>query len=522
MASKSPDRQRRRGSLLWVALGASLMLIGAGAVILAGSFDRTRTPAPVVSPDAPVNVGADKPGDISAHNSPTLVRNPTQSDNLAVSSRIDTPFFSCALHFSLDGGKSWSLTGVPAPEGEEAKCFAPDLAFSSDGTLHLAFVTLKGEGNVPNAVWMSRSKDGGRTLSKPVKVGGPLAFQVRLAADPATPRRLYMTWLQASEVAPFQFTETGNPIQVARSDDGGASWSRPVRVSDPARQRVVAASPVVGPDGELYALYLDLGGDTLDYAGAHGGRGGPPYGGDYELVLARSRDQGKTWQESSVDDGLRAIERFIVFTPAFPSVAVDGSGRVYAAFHDNRSGDPDVLLWSLARGESEWEGPTRVNDTAERDGTSQYLPKLAVAPGGRLDVVYYDRRADRKNIMNEVSLQSSSNAGKSFSRALAVSSLPFDSRIGYGAKEGLPDLGSRSGLLSDDRRALAIWTDTRAGTPATQKQNLQQASVAFAEPTNPPSQLVEDGLRYGGLAVALVGLLLLGQWITGPESARRP
>ncbi|MBA3305835.1 MAG: exo-alpha-sialidase, partial [Thermoleophilaceae bacterium] len=288
------------------------MLIGAGAVILAGSFDRAPTAAPVVGPDSAVNVGADKPGDISAHNSPTLVRNPQRPDNLAVSSRIDTPFFSCALHFSLDGGKSWSLTGVPAPKGEEAKCFAPDLAFSGDGTLHLAFVTLKGNGNVPNAVWMSTSKDGGRTLSKPVKVGGPLAFQVRLAPDPAQPRRLYMTWLQASDVAPFQFTETGNPIQVARTDDGGASWSRPVRVSDPSRERVVAASPVVGPGGELYALYLDMGEDRLDYAGAHEGRGGPPYRGDYELVLARSRDQGQTWEELPVDGELRPIERFIV------------------------------------------------------------------------------------------------------------------------------------------------------------------------------------------------------------------
>ena len=60
------------------------------------------------------------------------------------------------------------------------------------------------------------------------------------------------------------------------------------------------------------------------------------------------------------------------------------------------------------------DGPTRVNDTKRRDGTAQYLPKLAVAPDGRLDVLYYDRRADPENLRNQVSLQSSFDHGESF------------------------------------------------------------------------------------------------------------
>jgi len=193
-------------------------------------------------------------------------------------------------------------------------------------------------------------------------------------------------------------------------------------------------------------------------------------------------------------------------------VAVDRDGRVYAAFQDRRLGDADVLLWSLARGDSDWRGPTRVNDTKERDGTSQYLPELSVAPNGRLDVLYYDRRADRaQNVMNQVSLQSSFDAGRTFGPSLRVSSRAFDSRIGFGAKEGLPDLGSRLGLLSDDRRALGVWTDTRAGTPATQKQDIARASVAFTS-SRELSAAGERRLRYGGLALALVGLGLVGLW----------
>ncbi len=57
-----------------------------------------------VGRDGPVNVGATSRRDIDANNSPTLVRNPVRKANLAVANRVDTPFFSCALHVSLDGG----------------------------------------------------------------------------------------------------------------------------------------------------------------------------------------------------------------------------------------------------------------------------------------------------------------------------------------------------------------------------------------------------------------------------------
>ena len=511
----SPDRHRRRGSWLWGGLGVSLALLGLGAVILSGSFDEPPE-VRLVGRDAPVNVGARSARDISAHNSPTLVRNPRRRANLAVANRIDTPFFACALHVSHNGGASWSRTPIPAPRGEEPKCFAPDVAFTQDGTLHLSFVTLKGRGNVPNAVWMSNSTDGGRTLSRPRRVHGPLAFQVRLAADTVRPKRLYMTWLQGADVAPLKFTNTGNPIQAVRSDDGGLSWSRPKQVSDGRRQRVITPAPAVGPKGELYVLYLDIGRDDLDYAAGHGGRGGPPYPGYFTLVLTRSLDGGSTWGESVVDRQLRPIHRFVVFFPPSPSLAVSRSGRIFVAFHDRRRGDADVWLWSLSPSSdrARWEGPTRVNDTKEGDGTWQYLPKLSVAPNGRLDALYYDRRRDPRNVMNQVSLQSSSDGGKTFTAALPLASRSFDSRIGFGAKEGLPDLGSRLGLVSDDRFALGLWTDTRSGTPATQKQDLASAVAAVTEPER-LSDTAEGGLRYGGLALLLAGLALIGLSLLG-------
>ncbi len=495
-----------KGKTGLLLLGGVLLLVGAAGVLASVYFGDS--PRGSASGDGAVSAGADDKGVIDANNSPTLARNPTRRANLAVANRIDTPRFGCALNVSFDGGEQWSETRIAIPKGEEPKCFAPDVAFGSDGTLYMSFVTLRGNGNVPHAAWIVSSKDGGRTLSKPQKALGPLAFQVRLTPDPARPGRLYLSWLQASDVALFRFTQTGNPIRFARSNDGGATWERSVRVSSGSRARVVAPSAAVGADGEIYVLYLDLGEDRLDYEGGHRGLGGPPYQGRFELVLARSRDGGASWEESPVQRGLVPIERFLAFLPSFPSLAVDRrSGRVYAGFHDQRAGAPDVLVWSLPAGEgSTWQGPTRVNDNPERDRTAQYLPKLAVAPNGRLDVVYYDRRSDRKDVMNEVSLQSSYDHGKSFNKRVRLSARRFDSRVGFGSERKLPDIGNRLGLLSANSEARAVWTDTRAGTVVSNKQDIYAATVSFRARLSKP---LRYALRYGGGALALAGLVLL-------------
>ena len=501
-------------------VGFALVVAGAGATVVSSSYDEPRE-AKAVGANIPVNAGARNTLDLSSHNSPTLIRNPRDEANVVVTNRIDSPRYSCALSVSFDGGASWTQTPIPAPAGEEPKCYAPDAAFGADGTLYLSYATLKGRANAPNAVWIARSSDGGRTLSEPEKVAGKLVFQARLTADPARRGRIYLTYLQASEVGLYKFSETGNPIEALRSDDGGETWSEPVRVSDAKRERAIAPSPAISRDGELYVLYLDLGEDSLDYEGAHRGKGGAPYDGNWQLVLSRSRDGGESWSESTVDDKLVPTERFIAFTPPFPSVAVDEeSGRVYAAFQDARGGDADVMVWSLERGSRDWEGPTRVNDTPRRDNTWQYLPKLSVAPDGRLDVVYFDRRGDRNNVMTDVSFQYSEDDGDEFSKRIKLTDRAFDSRIGFGSERGLPDLGSRLGLLSTDDRAMAVWTDTRAGTRADSKQDLAERVVAFSDPPR-LSGLGEALLRWGGVLLGVIGIFLLITWALGQRAAAR-
>lgn len=491
-------------------MGAALALVVGGAALMVVA---STLPAARVRPArtaVPVNPGAREGTDVRAHNSPSLARNPLEPSNLVLADRVDTPGYSCALHVSGDGGATWQESAIPFPAGEERpeRCFAPDATFGADGTLYLVFVTLAGRGNSPNAVWVATSSDGGRTLGEPVRALGRYAFQARLLADATRPGRLYLTWLQADAVALVAFPNPANPVSFMRSDDGGRTWTAPVAVSTEARRRVVAPSLAQGGDA-LYVVYLELLDDRLDYHGAHEWRGGEPYGGPWRIVLARSSDGGATWTDVDVERDLVPTQRVLVFLPPAPSLAVaPGGRRIHVTFMDGRGGDADVMLWTSEDAGRTFRAPRRVNDTPPKDGTSQYLPKVAVTPGGRVDVAYYDRRGDAEDVMNEVSLQSSFDGGDTFTGRAVVSSRPFDSRIGFGGRRGMPDLGSRLGLLSDNDGALVAWTDTRRGTPLAVRQDVAVAAVAVSEPSPWRRRLPPVGavLIAGGLACGLLAL----------------
>lgn len=490
------------------------LVASATGLFLVSSFLPDRPPR-LVGGNRPVNSGARDSRDIRAHNSPTLIRNPVDPDVVVVVNRVDTPRFSCALHRSLDGGKSWIDVDIPFPEGEEEppRCFAPDAGFDPSGRLYVFFMTLGGPGNAPNAGWVTHSADEAKTFSKPRRALGPKAFQVRLLVDPRRPATLYLWWVQVDQLTTLGFAGVGNPILTARSDDGGLTWRRSVVVNRPERTRVLAPSPAIGTTKELYVAYLDLREDALDYHGGHDGNGGEPYPGLWSLVLARSSDAGATWSETVIEERLVASERLVALFPQAPSLAVDSErNRVYAAFHDRGLGDADIRVWTSHDGGSSFRSGVRANDNRPRDGTSQYLPKLDIAPNGRLDILYYDRHADPDNRFNHVSLQSSYDGGRSFGNRVQLSDRAFDSSIGFGSERGLPEIGSRLALSSEDKRTLAVWTDTRAGTEASNKQDLAAAMVEIPQP-----EAARNVLRYSAAALAAFTLV----WATGRQAFRR-
>ena len=92
----------------------ALILVGAGVILVSTAFDEDPE-ARALGGNLPINPGARDAADISAHNSPTVARNPADAANLAVANRIDLPRFSCALQVSFDACGHWSQIPVPTP-----------------------------------------------------------------------------------------------------------------------------------------------------------------------------------------------------------------------------------------------------------------------------------------------------------------------------------------------------------------------------------------------------------------------
>ncbi|PSO49044.1 MAG: hypothetical protein BRC31_09085 [Actinobacteria bacterium QS_5_72_10] len=447
--------------LLFALSGALLVVVVVAGVVLALDDD------PAIRPAG--DVGVNPASHIKAHNSPSLARNPTNPDNVVVAARVDRPEFDAAVHWSVDGGETWGTTALPLPDDLD-RPYAPDVAFADDGTLYVTYANLVGRGNQPDTIWLATSDDGGRTLSEPTAIADELNFQAQL------------------------------------STDGGESWSEPVRVSDPGRQRVGAAVPRIDPaTGDLVVVYKDFKGDVRDFQNLQG----PPWDEPFELVFTRSADGGESFREGVVvDDELLPTERFLPFLPVFPGLAVGSTGTLYATWSDGRLGDADVFLArSTDRGRS-WSEPVRVNDNPREDGTSQSRPAVSVAPNGRVDVLFYDRRNDPDNVMAQAFVATSPTGRAPFGNR-AVSETDFDATIGPSAGPQLPpDLGSKLAIDSRNDAALAAWADTRLGDEDTGRQDVVATRVALPDPGALDLRL----LLAAGVALA-AALAVAGWWL---------
>jgi hypothetical protein len=419
-------------------------------------------------------INADRPG-IDNHNSPAVAADPTRPSVVAMADRIDSPRFSCSLHLSTTAGVTWKPLALPLPV-DAPNCFWPDVAFA-DGRLLVLYSASGGRYNQPVGVWVQRF-DGESASGPPVKVAGAEAFHAHFAVQGNRVVVAYVQTPPANADRPLGFEPGPNPIMVVRSTDAGVTFSAPVKVSEPTTR---PAHPLVviagsGTAQEVLVGALDYGDDVENYEARHNGAGGPPPDAHWRIVAWRSTDGGATFGPVVVvADRVPVPQRVVIDLSPGPSFAADADGqRIYAAW-DGGTGDArNVFVARSTDGGASWSPSVAVGPRAR----GQFLPAVDVAPDGRVDVLFYDRSGDPRDVLVKAVVGSSWDGALTF-ETHPVSARAFDSRIGQGGMQAIPQLGNQLAVLSRADGFLAFWADpSRPGSAAADVQDLAVATIA--------------------------------------------
>ncbi len=399
---------------------------------------------------------------------PWLAVNPANSRQLAASFQ-EEPRNTCWLGLSGDGGATWRQVPLVGPASDHplrtlpggfVHCFRPSLTYGPDGTLYYAYTA--GQAGFPgyNIVSLLTSTDDGKTFGAPVAIdtkplpnSGNVNDQIpRMATDPKT-GRLYVAWQQVTG----RFTI--EHVLVASLGHRGRTFSSPVQV-DPPRDSSGPQVPSVGRDGRVYVTLAAFPAGTLSdqtqpeliqvvSSTDHGATFSAPVTAQREYQCFFHGPNACSGATSKYDGG-ENIAPELVPAPSGRDTYLVSYGLIDDTFRVQLSISHDAAkTWGTAR---------TIGIPRGRAGDNQVLPTIAIAPNGRLDIVYYDLGP---SLREDTYLISSSNGSNSFSTPELLSGAPSNTqdkpRGGFGND---PFSGSQLVASTNDKTYTA-WTDSR-------------------------------------------------------------
>jgi len=119
----------------------------------------------------------------------------------------------------------------------------------------------------------------------------------------------------------------------------------------------------------------------------------------------------------------------------------------------------DVMFLRSTNGGTTFSAPVRINDDAVNHAKWHWFGTLSVAPGGRIDAVWYDMRNSPNNVTSQLFYSYSTDGGDGWSANVAVSN-PFNPFIGYPNQQKIGDYIT---VVSDDAGANVAYAATFNG-----------------------------------------------------------
>lgn len=371
-----------------------------------------------------------------AANEPSIAVDPNDSSKMVIGWRqfntVTSNFRQAGYGYTTDGGQTWTFPGVIEPGVFRSD---PVLDYDKDGNFYYNSLT-----NVPDyQCKVFKSSTGGSSWNSGVFAqGGDKQWMTIDKTDGPGAGHIYAYWTS--------FFSTCYPGFFTRSTDGGGSFENCVIIpNDPSWGTLM-----VGSDGYLYV--------------------GGSIGNNF--VVAKSENaqiagQTITWSMATVVNLDGSITYGIAPNPdglgGQTNIAVDTSGgsthgNIYLLCSVDRysNNDPlDVMFARSTNGGVSFSAPIRINDDP---GTSayQWFGTMAVAPNGRIDVVWLDTRDNPGTNLSALYYSNSHDGGLTWSQNEKLSDT-FNPHLGWPNQQ---KMGDYFHMVSDNNGARLAWAAT--------------------------------------------------------------
>lgn len=518
-------------------------------------YDKVRFTGPSTKPKsvtAAVHITKEDPSPARGYSAPTSMAADPENPRVIVAAVANMRNRTCHLLRSRDAGATWEFSKAsPSPAGypfcTSTMSGVPEanLAWGRDGVLYyglMAYDVISGQEGPRDgraSIALARSRDLGdswevtlveNNRGRPPEQGDAILTATGvtgLAVDTSGERDIvYVGYSRSYINAP-----TGSPLTtprpiVAVSKDAGATFQPGVNLND-----FVNLTRTI--EGQSYKILMRTGfgapfitvhnGTLLAVTGSDfppgtapapppaAGQGLSPgtfYAYPNPQLIARSTDQGTTWTVKELGPPIYAGAGSMTGLAWTPKGAENGTFvAVYAATPESSTttGLADMVVQRSTDDGLTWTPPLAISDdTREQNATSVY-PQMQVAPGGRVDAVWWDNRG-LADVRFHVRYSYSTDGGQTWAPNVQITDQPVRFNYGYGP---VSDLRFPPGVASTRYYAAFGWTDTRLADDVSQTEDVF-GSIAQFSPLPATSNTVWPWVAAaaGGLVVAGVVLLI--------------
>jgi hypothetical protein len=287
------------------------------------------------------------------------------------------------------GARKTNNASAVRVSAEKTEAAEPAVAPARDNTVYVAWVEHRGK---EADVWLAHFDGEEMPLGQPVRVNPNAGEATAWRGDPPTvavapDSTVYVGWTARDENAPQAST-----LYVSASRDGGRSFGEPAKVNDDSAQGVHGMhSLAVGDDGRVYVAWLD----ERDIPEAHDGGEHANGKTPAKMPMQHGEHNREVFFSYSNDGGRTFSANKRVAVEACPccktSLAVSRGGRVYVGWRQVLPGDfRHIAVASSNDGGDTFDAPVVVSDDRwELRGCPVSGPALAAGDGERLTVLWF-------------------------------------------------------------------------------------------------------------------------------------